>query len=113
MREHLAGAADQGEELDVEVGDPVLVRERLEGAGVRAAGVVDEEVDPAERLRGAGDEVLNLLGIGDVGPLRVDDAQLLGRGEDLVLVAGADRDADALADELAGDRGAESLSTRR
>ena len=73
VREHLAGAADQREELDVEVGDPVLVGERLEGAGVRAAGVVDEEVDPAERLGGARDEVPDLLGIGDVGRLRVGE----------------------------------------
>ncbi len=74
---------------------------------MRAAGVVDEEIDPAERLRGAGDEILNLLGIGHVGPLRVDDAQLFGRGEYLVLVACADRDAHALAHELAGDRSAD------
>ena len=39
--------------------------------------------------------------------LRVGDAQLLGRGQDLLLVPGADRDPDALVDELAGDRGAE------
>ena len=72
-----------------------------------AAGVVDEAVDPAQRLRGARDEVLHLLGIGDVGPLGVDDAQLLGGGQDLLLVAGADRDPGALGDQFAGDRGAE------
>ena len=76
---------------------------------MRAAGVVDEEVDPAERLRGAGDEVAHLLGVGDVGGLRVGGADLLARGEHLVLVPGADRDAGALADELARDRGAEPL----
>ena len=80
---------------------------------MRAAGVVDEEVDPAERLGGARDEVAYLLGIGDVGPLRVDDgavrAQLLGRRQHLVLVPCADRHAHALAHELAGDRGADPL----
>ena len=80
---------------------------------MRAAGVVDEEVDPAERLGGARHEVAYLLGIGDVGPLRMDDgavrAELLGRRQHLVLVPGADRDAHAFGHELTGDRGADPL----
>ena len=55
-----------------------------------------------------------VTGVGDVGPLRVDDdvargAERLPGGGDLLLAAGADRDVHALAHELLRDREAEAL----
>ena len=77
---------------------------------MRAAGVVDQRVDAAERLRGARDEVAHLRRIGHVGALRVDvPSQLRACRDDLLLVARADRDARALPHELLRDRKAEAL----
>src|SRR6185369_6083290 len=70
-----------------------------------AAGVVDQDVDPAELAEHGGDERLDLRRLADVaGP--GDDgaaggAQLLGGGVELVLGPAADRDARAEPHHLA------------
>jgi hypothetical protein len=87
----------------------VVVGQHLEGAWVRPARVVDEEVDSAERLRRAGDEVAHLLRVGDVRGECVRGADLLGGRQHLRFVARADRDAGSLADQFPRDRLAEPL----
>jgi hypothetical protein len=113
MRQDLAAAANRREQLHVEVGDPVLVGQRLERARMRPARVVDECVETSERCGRARDEVADLLGVGDVGALRVDRdvvrAQLFGNGKHFFLATRADRDVRAFAYELLRDREPEAL----
>jgi len=88
VSERRSGAADLREQLDVEVAVPVLVGECLERARVGGAGVVDQDVDPAQRFRGGGNEVSDLVREGHVHHLVVNPgakhAQLLcGAGDSL------------------------------
>ena len=87
----------------------------LDHAAGRGAGVVDHDVDAAERLVRLLDEVLGVGVLAQVG--RDGDDLAVGRARDLggggfqhVLAARADRDIDALLGEREGDALADALA---
>ena len=100
-------AADGGHELEVDVRDPVLVRELVEGRAGVAAGIVDEDIDAAEVAERLLDEGFAAFAGGDVGGdgediATVRGADLGGGGFKDILAAGTDGDAAAFADEFGG-----------
>jgi hypothetical protein len=52
--------------VQVEQAPQLLIGGLLDGAHLRAAGVVDQDVDPSEALNGGGDRRLALAGVGHV-----------------------------------------------
>ena len=92
---------------------PILVGEGFEVAGVGSAGVVDQNVQAAERGSTLLDQLADLLSIGDIGPLRVHraarSAQSVCCSIDLALITRTDRDMGALGDQLLGDGETDSL----
>src|SRR5690606_35041146 len=105
-RDHEPYQADRGEQLEVEIGLPGLVRDRFELAGGGGARVVDEDVDAAEGMDRRTDQAGQVLGLRYVG----DDGQDLaarvadvdGEAVEGFLAARADRDARAFGGEPLG-----------
>ena len=96
-------AADRREELQLEVGLPGRVVDRVEPSGRRGAGVVDEDVDPPEPPERRGHEPLEVAGARDVSR-HVQDRRTLrperpGRLREARRVAPADRDGRPLGGE--------------
>jgi isopenicillin-N N-acyltransferase like protein len=112
VRQRRPGAPDLGEQLDLDVGLPVVVGQRAELAGVGPAGVVDQDVESAHRLVGRLDERGDLIGHGHVAHHRGDLTGSIGgfladlvRGRfEFARVARADRDRHALGDQACGYR---------
>lgn len=101
--------ADAGHDVDVEHVGPAL--EALSAA--HRAGVVDDDVESAERLSGVADELLDGVTVGHVGGGSVDGAercQLGLCGANALFAAGADRDRGALLQEQLGDRPPDSAA---
>ena len=74
-----AREADRGEQLQVEVVLPDLVGDLLRGHRPRLAGVVDQDVDLAERLDDAVEGLRDVVGLRHVALERRDLAALRGR----------------------------------
>src|SRR5687767_7309366 len=113
MGESGSGTADHREQFDVEVILPVLVGQRLEGAWVSATGVVHEDVYPAQRVGGFGEELPDLGGVrhvaGTCEDLAAVRAQLISCRGYLFGATSAYGDVGALAGKLVGDRLSEAL----
>ena len=57
-RERRLGDVDDAEEVGVDLPAEILERDVLDGREIRVAGVVDDDVDPAEALHAGGDRRL-------------------------------------------------------
>ena len=66
-RQHVAQAAHIAHELELQRLRPVLLGEMLDHAARRGAGIVDHDVDAAERLVALLDEVLGVGVLGEIG----------------------------------------------
>ncbi len=105
----------RGEQLLVEVVLQDLVGQLLERAGRGGAGVVDDDVDLAERLHRLVVDALDVGGLGDVA-LHADDpaarlgADRLDRLVERLAAARHDRDVGAGGGEAGGDRKADALA---
>src|SRR5262249_18546380 len=114
-RQHIAQAAHVAHELELHAFLPVVLAQVLDYAARRRAGIVDHDVDAAERLVALLDEVLGLGVVAQVGRDRYDLA--VGFLGDLgrrllqhILAPGADRDVDAFLGERAGNAFADALA---
>src|SRR5205085_3631483 len=108
-RQHVLQAAHIAHELELQALLPVLLRQRLDHAAGRRAGVVHENVDAPELPVGALDEVLRLGFLREVGRdgehlAAARAPELVRRFIEHVLAARADRDIAAFAHE--GERDA-------
>ena len=115
VREDAADAPHPAEELELHVGQEGLVGELVEGHAGGGAGVVDEDVDAAPGVVDGGDEVVDGIGVAEVGGDGEDlalggAADVLGGGLEDVGSAGADGDAGALAGEGGGGGLADALT---
>src|SRR5205823_12161818 len=107
-RERGPQTADVAHELELKTLLPGVLVQALEHAAGRGSGVVHEDVDPSEVLRGAVHEALGVLAVGEVGRDREHRmaglaAGLLGRRLEHVLAARTDRHVRALAAQHARD----------
>ena len=113
MGQHGSTGAGRGDDVHLQGVAPGIVIVD----GTSAAGVVDQDVDAAEDVRGAGDERLDRRGVADVG----DDAEgadagltQLGLGlAQSLLAAGAEGDVAALSSEGEADRPADAATAAR
>ena len=104
LRESQPGEPHGGHQLELEVGLPGAVVDRLDGAARGSPRVVDDAVDAAPAGHGRLDEGLEVSGPGDVGPLRQHVAarrphRRLGGAQPL-LVAAAHADGRTLGRQL-------------
>ena len=108
-RHHGPGQVDRGHEPQLDAGAPLRVRQHVQAAGRRAAGVVDQDVDRTEALARGSVEGVDLGQVGEVGP-HAQDRVAGGRLDRLRgllggrAVAGAERHMGALGGEGVGDR---------
>ena len=118
MRHGVAGAAHIAHEFELQRGLPIRLRQAFEDAAGGGAGVVDQDVEPAEMRDRAVDERLGVLRLGQIGGDRQGflAGALLDRGRGVVeplLVARADRHLAALARQGLGDRPADADAAPR
>src|SRR5262249_51491149 len=117
-RQHVAQAAHVAHEFELQRLFPVGLGQMLEHAAGRGAGIVDHDVDAAERLVGLGDEILGIGVFAEIGGDRHDPA--VGFPRDLgrcllerLLAPRADGNIDAFLRQRAGDAFADTGAAAR
>ena len=114
-RQHVTQAAHVAHELELQALLPVVLGQMLDHAAGRGAGIVDHDVDAAERLVGLLDEVLGVVVLAQIGGDRHDLAagrlgDLLRGGFERLLAPRADRDVDAFLGERERDALADAFA---
>ncbi len=104
-----AGAAHVTEEFKLQRRLPGFVRQRLQNAASSGSGIVDENIDPSEFLRGTLDKFVGLFGLCQIGGDGNDlpaglVSNLLRRRFQRFRAACADGDIDAFLRKRPGNR---------